>query len=196
MAVKNTVADVFRPNDRALALFYDAIIVICGSLLVGLGAQVRIYLPFSPVPITGQTFVVLILGALLGSNRGGLTMLAYLVEGALELPVFAGGMGPATLLGPTGGYLVGFVPAAYLVGRLAEMGWDRRVATTVAAMLIGDAVLLTLGFVWLAILTNVKTAFVTGFLPFVPGDLLKVALAAAVLPMGWKLLERLKLRRC
>ena len=192
MQTTNTVADVFRPNERTLALVYDAIVIIGGSLLVGLSAQIRFYLPFSPVPITGQTFAVLMLGALLGSRRGGLAMLAYLVEGALGLPVFAGGVGPATLIGPTGGYLVGFVAAAYLVGKLAEKGWDRRVATTVAAMIAGDAVLLTFGFVWLAILTNIKTALIAGLFPFILGDILKVALAAAVLPMGWKLLDWLK----
>lgn len=192
MQTTNTVADVFRPNERTLALVYDAIVIIGGSLLVGLSAQIRFYLPFSPVPITGQTFAVLMLGALLGSRRGGLAMLAYLVEGALGLPVFVGGVGPATLIGPTAGYLVGFVAAAYLVGKLAEKGWDRRVATTVAAMIAGDAVLLTSGFVWLAILTNIKTALIAGLIPFVPGDILKVALAAAVLPMGWKMLDWLK----
>jgi biotin transport system substrate-specific component len=194
MMLKSTVADVFRPDERILACSYDAIVVICGSLLVGLSAQVRIYLPFSPVPITGQTFAVLMLGALLGSRRGGLTMVIYLVEGLMGLPVFASGVGLAALVGPAGGYLVGFVPAAYLVGRLAEKGWDRRVLTTIAAMIIGDAVLLTFGFVWLAILTDVKTALVAGLISFIPGDLLKVAIAAVTLPGGWKLLARLNMK--
>jgi biotin transport system substrate-specific component len=194
MRTANTVIDVFRPNDRTSAFLYDAIVIISGSLLVGLSAQIRIYLFFSPVPITGQTFAVLILGALLGSRRGGLTMLAYLVEGILGLPVFAAGVGLPVLFGPTGGYLVGFVAAAYVVGWLAEKGWDRRVATTVAAMIAGNAVLLMCGFVWLTILTDIKTALITGLFCFIPGDLLKVALAAAVLPTGWKLLGRLNLK--
>jgi biotin transport system substrate-specific component len=183
---------VFRPNERTSALLYDAIVVLGGSLLVAISAQIRFYLPFSPVPITGQTFAVLVLGALLGSRRGGLAMLAYLVEGALGLPVFAAGVGLPVIFGPTGGYLVGFVAAAYLVGKLAEKGWDRRVVTTVAAMIAGDAVLLVSGFAWLAILTNIKTALIAGLLFFVPGDILKVALAATVLPMGWKVLGWLK----
>jgi biotin transport system substrate-specific component len=195
MMTKTTVADVFRPDDRISAVLYDAIIVICGSLLVALSAQIRIYLAFSPVPITGQTFAVLMLGALLGSRRGGLAMLAYLFEGALGLPVFAAGVGLPVLFGPTGGYLVGFVAAAHLVGRLAEMGWDRHIITTIAAMVLGNAVLHLLGFTWLAVLTDVKTAFVTGVYPFILGDLLKVALAAAALPTGWKLLGRLNLPR-
>jgi biotin transport system substrate-specific component len=194
MMVKSTIADVFRPDERALAFLYDAIVVICGSLLVGLSAQIRIYLPFSPVPITAQTFTVLILGALLGSRRGGLTILAYLAEGALGLPVFAGGIGIPVLIGPTGGFLVGFVFAALLVGKLAEMGWDRHVSTTIIAMILGDVVLLSFGFVWLAMLTNIRTAFLAGVCPFIIGDILKVALAAAVLPAGWKLLKLLNIK--
>jgi biotin transport system substrate-specific component len=192
MMIKSTVADVFRPDDRISAVLYDAIVVICGSLVVALSAQIRIYLAFSPVPITGQTFAVLMLGALLGSRRGGLAMLAYLVEGVLGLPVFAAGVGLPVLFGPTGGYLVGFVAAAYLVGKLAEKGWDRHIITTIAAMVLGNAVLHLFGFTWLAVLTDVKTAFLMGVYPFILGDLLKVAIAAAALPTGWKLLRRLK----
>lgn len=112
----------------------------------------------------------------------------------MGLPVFANGVGLATLIGPTGGYLVGFIPAAYIVGRLAEMGWDRRVITTIAAMLAGQIVLYTFGVCWLAIMTNIRTAFTVGLYPFIVGDILKVVLAAAVLPAGWKLLNYLKIK--
>ena len=190
--IKNTVVDVFRPDEKISAILYDAIVVICGSLILGLSAQVKVYLPISPVPITGQTFAVLMLAALLGSRRGVMAMIAYLIEGALGLPVFAGGIGPATLIGPTGGYLAGFVPAAYVVGKLAEMGWDRRIATTIAAMVIGNGVLYAFGVCWLAIMTNIRTALTVGLYPFIVGDILKVILAAAVLPAGWKLLNCLK----
>ena len=190
----NTIADVFRPGDRTRGIIYDAIIVICGSLILCLSAQVKVYLPISPVPITGQTFAVLMLAALLGSRRGVLAMLAYLIEGASGLPVFAGGIGPATLIGPTGGYLFGFIAVAYVVGRLAEMGWDRWVITTIAAMLAGEIVLYTFGVCWLAIMTNIRTALVIGLYPFIVGDILKIALAAAVLPAGWKLLNYLKIK--
>ena len=193
--IKNTVIDVFRPDEKISADFYDAIFIICGSLILGLSAQVKVYLPISPVPITGQTFAVLMLAALLGSRRGVLAILAYLAEGALGLPVFAGGIGLAALIGPTGGYLVGFIAVAYLVGRLAEMGWDRRVSTTIAAMLAGEIVLYTFGVCWLAIMTNIRTALTVGLYPFIVGDILKVILAAAVLPAGWKLLDYLKTKR-
>jgi biotin transporter BioY len=193
--IKNTVVDVFRPDEKISAGFYDAIVIICGALILGLSAQVKVYLPISPVPITGQTFAVLMLAALLGSRRGVLAILAYLAEGVLGLPVFAGGIGLAVLIGPTGGYLVGFIAVAYLVGRLAEMGWDRRVSTTIAAMLAGEIVLYTFGVCWLAIITNIRTALTVGLYPFIVGDILKVILAAAVLPAGWKLLDYLKTKR-
>jgi len=189
----NTVADVFRPGDRARAILYDAIVVICGSLILCLSAQVKVYFPISPVPITGQTFAVLMLAALLGSRRGVLAMIAYLIEGASGLPVFAGGIGLAALIGPTGGYLFGFIAVAYVVGRLAEMGWDRRVSTTILAMLAGEFVLYTFGVCWLAIMADIRTALVIGLYPFIVGDILKIALAAAVLPAGWKLLGRLNM---
>ena len=192
--IKNTVVDIFRPDEKNSALFYDAIVIICGALILGLSAQVKVYLPISPVPVTGQTFAVLMLAALLGSRRGILAMIAYLVEGAAGLPVFAGGLGLAVLIGPTGGYLVGFIPAAYVVGRLAELGWDRHVGTTIAAMLAGEIVLYTFGVCWLAIMTNIRTALTIGLYPFIVGDALKVVLAAAVLPAGWKLLNYFKIK--
>jgi biotin transporter BioY len=192
--IKNTVVDVFRPSEKISAVLYDAIVIICGSLILGLSSQIKVYLPISPVPITGQTFAVLMLAALLGSKRGVLAILAYLVEGILGLPVFAGGIGPAALIGPTGGYLVGFIAVAYVVGKLAEMGWDRRVSTTIAAMLVGEIVLYTFGVCWLAIMTNIRIALAVGLYPFIVGDVLKVVLAAAVLPAGWKLLNHLKIK--
>jgi biotin transport system substrate-specific component len=192
MQMTNTIAGVVRPVDKIRGIVFDFLIIICGSLLVGISAKIRVYLPFTPVPVTGQTFVVLMLGALFGSYRGALTMLAYLLEGVLGLPVFTSVTGAAALFGPTGGYLVGFIVAAYIVGRLAEMGWDRRVLTTVAALLIGDAVLLAFGFVWLTLLlADVKTAFIAGVVVFLPGDILKITLAAAILPVSWKLMKRL-----
>lgn len=183
-----TIAGVFRPSQKTLGLVYDCLVVVCGSLLVGLSAQVRFYVPFSPVPVTAQTFVVLVLGILLGSKKGALSLVLYLAEGVAGLPVFAGGIGLTALAGPTGGFLVGFIPAAYIVGRLAEMGWDRKIATTIAAMVTGEVVLYAFGVGWLAVLTGIKTALITGLVPFVVGDVLKVIVAAASLPAIWKLL--------
>lgn len=189
MLTNTTVADLLRPSEKRLAGFYDTSLIICGSLLIGLCAHVKVWLPFSPVPVTGQTFAVLMLGALLGSKPGCLAVLAYILEGAAGLPVFAVGVGTAALLGPTGGYLFGFIPAAYITGRLAEKGWDRRIGTTVLAMIFGNLVIYTFGLLWLCFLTGFSTMVLTlGFYPFIIGDSIKIILAAILLPAGWKLL--------
>jgi biotin transport system substrate-specific component len=169
---------------------YDIALVIGGSLLIGLCAQVKILLPFSPVPVTAQTFAVLMIGTLLGSWRGSLCVLTYIVQGVAGLPVFALGGGFAVLIGPTGGYLVGFIPAAYITGLLAQRGWDRRIGTTILAMVVGNIVIYAFGLLWLCCLTGINRKVpAVGLYPFLVGDLLKIALAAAVLPSGWKLLE-------
>ncbi len=185
-------ADILRPTVRRSALLYDAALVLAGSLLIALSAQIAVPLPFSPVPVTGQTLAVLLVGALLGSRRGSLAVLVYIAQGMAGLPVFAGGAaGPARLLGPTGGYLVGFVAAAYLVGLLAERGWDRRVSTTAAAMALGNVVIYAVGALWLAVFVGgLVPALTAGVMPFIPGDLVKIAIAALLLPAGWKLLGR------
>ena len=189
MLANATVADLLRPCEKRLAGFYDIALIVGGSLLIGLCAQIKFF-PFGPVPVTGQTFAVLMTGALLGSRRGSLAVLAYIAQGLAGLPVFAVASGPLALLGPTGGYLVGFVAAAYVTGLLAEKGWDRRIGTTILAMTLGNMVIYAFGLLWLCCLTGVKTTVLTtGLYPFIPGDLLKIALAAALLPSGWKLLE-------
>lgn len=183
-------ADLLRPTMRRSALLYDAALVLGASLVIALSAQVAIQLPFSPVPITGQTMAVLLVGALLGSRRGALAVLAYIAQGLAGLPVFAGGAAGLTrLFGPTGGYLVGFVAAAFLVGWLAERGWDRRFGTTLAAMTLGNLVIYGVGAVWLAVFVGgVSRAWSLGVVPFLPGDAIKIVLAAVLLPGGWKLL--------
>ncbi len=189
MLTNATVADLLRPCEKRRAIFYDIALIIGGSLLIGLCAQVAIQPPFSPVPVTGQTFAVLMIGALLGARRGSLAMLAYIIEGAGGLPVFALGRGGfAVLFGPTGGYLIGFVAAAYITGSLAERGWDRRIGTTVLAMVFGNAAIYTFGLLWLSLLIGSNGVLALGLYPFVAGDLLKIILAAILLPSGWKLL--------
>jgi biotin transport system substrate-specific component len=194
MLINATIAGVFRPARKTYAGFYDFALIIGGSLLIALSAQVKVPLPFSPVPITGQTFAVLMIGALLGSRRGSLCALAYIIQGAAGLPVFAFGAGPAVLAGPTGGYLAGFVVGAYVTGFLAERGWDRRVGTTILAMVLGNLGIYSFGLVWLCCLIGVgKAVLAVGLFPFIVGDLLKIVLAAIVLPSGWKLLGKMNL---
>ncbi len=186
-----TYTDILRPRARRLAWLYDLTVVVAGSLLVALSAQVAFPLPFSPVPVTAQTLAVLLVGALLGSVRGGISMLLYLAQGMAGLPVFAvGGAGVAYFLGPTGGYLLGFVAGAALTGLLAERGWDRRIGTTLLAMLLGTAAIYAAGLAWLALFTRAENVLSVGLYPFLPGAVVKIAAAALLLPQGWKLLGR------
>lgn len=194
MLTNVTVADLLRPSEKKFAGFYDVTLIIGGSLLIGLCAHVKVLLPFRPVPVTGQTFAVLMIAALLGARRGCLAVLAYIIEGAAGLPVFAVGAGPAVLLGPTGGYLFGFIPAVYITGRLAEKGWDRRIGTTILAMVFGNLAIYTFGLFWLSCLTGFNSIVLSlGLYPFIVGDLVKIILAAILLPSGWKLLGHSRL---
>lgn len=183
------VGAVAAPLDglKSLAL------VVGFSLLVALSAQVVVPLPWTPVPLTGQTFAVLLTGALLGPRLGALALVAYLAEGALGLPFFKGGAGGAhyLFLSPTAGYLLAFPAAAFVTGLLAERGWDRRFLTAAAAMALGSLVILGAGWAWLALFySGPAAAFGAGVLPFLVGDVVKIALAAAALPAGWALLRR------
>ncbi len=186
-----TYADAWAPASGRRSAAYNIGLILAGSVLVALCAQVAIPLPFSPVPVTGQTFGVLLVGALLGSRRGALALLTYVVEGIAGLPVFAlGKVGPAILLGPTGGYLVGFIAAAWLVGYLSERGMDRRLWSSVVSMTAGTAVILFFGVTWLCPFTGLGSALALGCFPFLPGAVAKILLAAALLPAGWKLIGR------
>ena len=161
------------------------------SLLTALAAQIVI--PIGPVPITGQTFAVLLTGALLGSRLGAMAMIVYLIEGASGLPFFYGGHGGiAHLLGPTGGYLVAFPAAAFITGAFAENGWDKRYWTAVVAMAVGSIVVLFAGWAWFSVLMHTAplAAFQVSVAPHIAGDIIKILLAAAVLPSGWALLRR------
>jgi len=170
----------------------DLTLVVAGSLLMAGLAQVQIPLPFTPVPLTGQTFGVLLVAAALGSKRGPLAMLLYLFEGAMGLPFFAGASGGLHVLaGATAGYLFGFVVAAYIIGLLAERGLERSVRTSFVPFLVGTAVIYLFGVGWLAILLgSFEQAVIAGLLPFLAGDLVKLALASAALPAAWRLVGR------
>ncbi len=170
----------------------DAGLVLAGSALISLFAQVRIPLPFTPVPITGQTFAVLFVGAALGRRRGLASVLLYLGEGAMGLPVFAGGAGLARLVGPTGGYLVGFLPAAYLAGWSAEHGLDRRWFAALPQFLAAQASIYLTGVLWLATFVGWEKVLLAGLAPFLILDAAKALLAAAALPSAWRLLDALE----
>ena len=168
----------------------NALLVVAGSLLVALLAQVSVPLPFTPVPLTGQTLAVLLVGAALGAKRGAASLMLYTLEGAVGLPVFAGGeAGLAKLFGPTGGYLLGFIAAAGVVGYLAERGLDRRVRTALVPFLAGSVTIYVFGVIGLAFYLGLPGAITAGLLPFLLGDAIKLALAALALPSAWALVK-------
>lgn len=166
-------------------------LVVGAAAITALAAQWRFHLPFTPVPITGQTFAVLLTGAALGWRLGAAGQALYLLAGLAGAPVFTdGGSGWEVLSGPTGGYIVGFVFAAALVGRAAERGHDRRFLGMVAAFLAGSAVIYLFGVVGLMAATGwpLTEAIARGMTPFLVGDLVKAAAAGVLLPGAWRLL--------
>ncbi len=183
-----TLADVAIPRSSTAS---NALLILAASAATALAAQIEIPVPWSPVPITGQTFAVLLSGAVLGARRAFLAQLLYLAEGALGLPVFAGGgAGIAKLAGPTGGYLAAFPLAAALTGALAQRGWDRGFATMLGAMLLGSTVIFAGGLIWLSRFVPGDGLLQAGLLPFIPGDLVKSSLASLAFPSLWRLTGR------
>lgn len=172
-----------------VGLFGDVGVVSLGAALIALSAQLAVKLPFTPVPITGQTFAVLLCGASLGARRGGMSALLYLLWGVVGLPVYAhGSEGFSVIAGASGGYLVACPVASALTGFLAERHWDRRFSSAIGAMLTGNVVIYLIGLPWLAAVlhTGLEKTFELGLYPFVPGDTLKLYLAAALLPTAWR----------
>jgi biotin transport system substrate-specific component len=189
-----------RPRQPAASFAFDAALVLAGSLLVAGLAQVSIRLPFTPVPITGQTLGVLLVGASLGWIRGGLALALYLAEIAIGLPFAAeaeAGLDRLGMVTPSGGYLWGFLVAAMLMGWLANHGWDRRLRSSIGVMLLGSVVIYAVGIPWLhasptfaALLghaPSLQETLQAGLYPFVIGDILKLLLAAGLLPAAWRL---------
>ena len=178
---------LWRRGDERLKFLLLAVV---GSLALWLSAKIQV--PFYPVPITMQTFVVLVMGMAFGWRLGAATVLLYLAEGMVGLPVFAGtperGIGLGYMVGPTGGYLLGFLLAAAAVGWLGQRGWNRRIATTLAAMVLGTIIIYVPGLTWLGVVMGWdKPVLELGLWPFLLGDALKIALAALVLPSIWRI---------
>lgn len=204
-----TMSQVLFPQNTMIR---HMALVIAASLFIALSAQVSIRIPIGPVPITGQTFAWLLVPALLGPRLGAAAALLYLAEGALGLPFFAQGKSGWQVLsfmetaGSTSGYLLGSVLAAAVVGRLAEMGWDRRPLGMAAALVVGNLLIYVPGLLMLWVWAMGHTALLkmetvpfswvlgAGLLPFIVGDIVKLVLAAAVVPSGWQLLRKLGFR--
>jgi biotin transport system substrate-specific component len=191
-----TIGDFLVPiriSERIGSRVRHVALIVAGTLLIAVGAQVSFVIPGNPVPITGQTFGVLVAGGALGFRRGIAASALYVVLGIVGLPFFAlGRTGLDVIWGTTGGYLIGFIVAAAIVGRLAELGWDRKVVGSVGAMLIANLAIYVVGVPWLASVTGHDLAWgiSEGFVPFIAGDVLKLALAAAVFPAAWWVVGR------
>lgn len=178
-----TFIDVVAP---ARPVVRNVLLAIAGSLLVTAGAWVTV--PMWPVPATLQSLAVLLIGAAYGSRLGAATLVLYLAQGAVGLPVFAGGgAGLPHLFGPTGGFLMSYPLCAFLVGWLAERGWDRNWLTALATMLVGTVTIFTGGVLWLSMFVGIEAAIATGLVPFVIGDAGKALVAAAMMPTAWRL---------
>lgn len=192
MIASTTLADTLWPAHAHRSL-RNLTLLVCGSLL--LIATAKLQIPFYPVPMTLQPLAALLIGVTCGWRLGAATVALYLAQGAMGLPVFAGsperGIGLAYMLGPTGGYLLGFMLAAAVTGWLAERGWDRRLLPTLAMLTLGMAVIYLPGVLWLgALLGWDKPILALGVYPFLLGDAVKIALAAASLPLIWRVLKR------
>jgi biotin transport system substrate-specific component len=188
-AAPRTLADAVLPR----SLVTDIALVVGFAALTAAAAQLTFHLPFTPVPITGQTFAVLASGTVLGIKRGGLSQLLYVLVGALGAPVYAAGAGGwAAATGATGGYLIGFVLAAALVGALADRRQDRSLLTSIPAMLAGSAVVYAIGVPWLAWKLGVSgtKAVELGMAPVLIGDAVKLLAAGALAPGAWRFVRR------
>ena len=192
---RNTLSAAAVPDSS----INNVILVLAGTALVALSAQISWHASFSTVPVTGQTFAVLLIGAVFGSRLGAVTLIAYLAEGAAGLPVFADGRGGvAAIATPSGGYLFGFIVAAFVVGWFAERGWDRT-RWIVFPMLLANAVIYVPGLIWLHEQFRIvgtpitwETTLDYGLWPFVAGDLAKLVAAALTVPAGWAIVERFR----
>jgi len=170
------------------SLVRTGVLALLGSALLAISAKVQV--PFWPVPMTMQTLVVLLMGAHGGVRLAAATVLAYLMEGAVGLPVFSTGAGLAFMAGPTGGYLVGFLVSALVTAFAFEKGFAKTLLGAAAVFVVADALVLALGFVWLSTLMGVEKALAVGVIPFLPAETLKIALATASLPLARAFLRR------
>jgi len=176
-----------RVENKVLSAVKDTTLVLGFAILTGIAAQLKIEI--GAIPITMQTLVVLLSGALLGSKKGLMSQFIYILGGLTTLPWFARGGGMAYILSPTFGYILGFVLAAYLVGILTEKGWDRDIRTAVLVMLAGNVIIYIPGLLWLAKFVGISKVLIVGFYPFILGDVIKIFLAGLILSFSWKIIN-------
>ena len=182
------IDNIFLPKTKVLTAIRDVVLVFGFSLLTAIASQIKVEIGL--IPITMQTLVVLLSGALLGSKKGAASQLFYLFGGLAGISWFSRGGGIAYILSPTFGFIVGFVFAAYLVGWLCEKGFDKKIKTAIIAMFAGNMVLYLPGLFWLAKFIGFNKVLAIGFYPFMIGDMLKILLAGVILPLAWRIIKR------
>jgi len=177
-------------ENKTLVQARDIFLILSSAVITAFASKIKIEI--GAVPITMQTFAVLLSGALLGSKGGALSQIIYLFFGLAGSPWFSRGGGISYVMSPTFGYIIGFIFAAYFVGWLCERGWDRNLKTAILAMSLGNIILYIPGLFWLARFVGFGKVLVVGFYPFILGDLLKIVLAGALLPLAWKIIRATK----
>ncbi|WP_205518841.1 biotin transporter BioY [Pseudotabrizicola algicola] len=191
MTTQSSIADkLWTPQQGTMGLLRQIALVLVGTAVIALSARIQV--PMWPVPMTLQTLAVLLIALSFGARLAAATLVAYLLQGAVGMPVFAGGGGIAFLISPTAGYLFGFLAAAVIVGILADRDWHRSALGTLAAVGVGTILIYTLGVGWLAVHVGLTQAISLGLIPFVAGDLVKIAIAVMILPQVWSLVEKVR----
>jgi biotin transport system substrate-specific component len=195
---KNTILDIYQPKDKTKKIINNIAFAFLGSILLTISAKINI--PFIGVPATFQTLVVAAIAAAFGWRTGVATVSLYLMQGIMGLPVFAYGGGAAYLFGPTGGFLLGFLPAAFVIGKLADMGFAKKLLPTFLSMTLGTSIIFAFGFAWLMTFAGsaawldqsnlIGSAYAIAIEPFIIWDILKMALAAISVVGAWKLIKK------
>lgn len=189
---KMNIIDLALPKieNKVLVTAKDIFLILSFSVLTGISSKLMVEI--GPVPITMQTLVVLLSGALLGKKKGTASQITYFFFGLFGLPWFSRGGGMAYVLSPTFGYILGFILAAYSVGRLFEKGWGKNINSAILAMLIANTIIYIPGLLWLARFVKFSKLLAIGLYPFILGDILKIFLAGSILSFSWKIIKKIK----
>lgn len=190
MKQKALINSLVRSEDKELNLLTNVVLMVVGAMFLALFAQLRVVLPFTPVPITGQTLAVSIIALLYGKKLAPATIITYIVAGSLGAPVYAGFKAGFPLLVATGGYIIGWVVSSFIIGYLAEKGWINSFAKTVLAIILGEIVMYALGMFQLHLFVPNKNVFMVGFIPFIPGDIVKILLATSIVTTVRKVMKK------
>lgn len=189
MQQKSIINSIFTTKSKELEILKSIFLILSGTVFISLMAQLKITLPFTPIPITGGTFAVLLVGLAYGKKLAPATLLTYIAAGTFGLPVFAN-FKSGSLLSASGGYIIGYLVAAFICGYFADKGWTKSYIKTIFVLLLATIAIYTFGLIQLSIFVPNKNVFVIGLIPFIPGDIIKIVAVTLLLPTTWKFLEK------